>query len=71
MSCLKTEEKRKYKQYHSKRYNVDTYGLICPCLDGTVGFEGTDRKLYDTVPEDLELIYDPAEEDKKEEELRI
>ena len=53
--------KHNFKKYYSKRYKVKTFGLVVPLLDGTVDFEGEDRKYYNTTKDDLALIEEEDE----------
>lgn len=49
-------KKYNFKEYYCRKYNIKTYGLVIPLLDGTVDFYGEDGKQYNALKEDLTLI---------------
>ena len=49
-------KKNNFKKYYSQKYDIKTYGLVVPLLNGTIDFIGEDGKQYNTNKEDLILI---------------
>lgn len=45
-----------FKKYYSKKYDIKTFGLVVPLLNGTIDFIGEDGKQYNTDKNDLVLV---------------